>query len=169
MAEKQIFSKSGRSPLRFALWIVLSFLILVADQASKFYFEHTFEVGTAEKVAPHFNFVLAHNHGAAFSFLADAGGWQKYLFLGISFAVIVFLLTALWKHSGKTLFSLAASLLIAGAAGNLIDRMVYGYVIDFLDFYWNSLHWPAFNIADIAITCGAAAFIIDEFRRVSKK
>lgn len=157
------------SAFRFSLWIVLAFVLLVLDQSSKFWFEHSFEPGERLPVFPGFNFVLAHNNGAAFSFLADAGGWQRWLFSGLAFAVVVTILVLLWKHNGKKLFSLALTLIMAGALGNLIDRAVYGFVIDFLDFYVGTWHWPAFNVADIAICLGAGLVVLDEILGVSRE
>lgn len=157
------------SALRFSLWIALGFLVLALDQGSKFWFEHTFEPGSRLPVCPGFNLVLAHNSGAAFSFLADAGGWQRWLFSGLAAAVVVTILVLLWKHNGKKLFSLALTLVMAGALGNLIDRAVYGFVIDFLDFYVGNWHWPAFNVADIAICLGAGLMVLDELLGVSRE
>lgn len=116
------------NPLRFSLWFFFGFLIVVLDQATKFYFEHAMDPGDVIPVAPGFNFVLAHNRGAAFSFLANAGGWQRWFFTILAAAVVIFVLRLLWKHGGKRLFSLSLTLIAAGAAGNLIDRALAGYV-----------------------------------------
>ena len=139
-----------------------------AKRVAGTYFEARLDPWESIPVAPSFNFVLAHNRGAAFSFLADAGGWQRWLFGALAVAVVAGLLFMLWKHNGKRLFSLAASLICAGALGNLIDRAMHGYVIDFIDLYWRDWHWPAFNVADIAICVGCAFFIWDELRGVSR-
>lgn len=157
------------SPLRFALWLLLGFVILAADQATKFYFEHQFAPGDYLPVFKGFNLVLAHNTGAAFSFLADAGGWQRWGFTGLALVVVVAMLVLLWRHNNQKLFSLSLTLIAAGAFGNMIDRAVYGFVIDFLDFYWQGWHWPAFNIADIAICAGAAGLVLDEILGVQKR
>lgn len=157
------------SPVRFALWLFLGFAILVLDQVTKFYFEHNFMPGESLPVIQGFNLVLAHNTGAAFSFLADAGGWQRWGFTGLALAVVIAMLVLLWRHNNQKLFSLALTLIAAGAFGNMIDRAVYGFVIDFLDFYWQGWHWPAFNVADIAICMGAAGLVLDEILGVQKR
>jgi len=113
--------------------------------------------------------VLAHNQGAAFSFLHNAGGWQRYLFSGIAIVAVVYIVHLLKKHAGQRMFCWSLALIMGGALGNLIDRVVHGYVIDFLEFYWKGVYsFPAFNLADSAITLGAILFILDELRRVNK-
>ena len=124
--------------------------------------------GDVIPVCPGFNFVLAHNRGAAFSFLAGASGWQTWLFSLIALGVIAAVLRLLWKHSDRRLFSLALTLIAAGALGNFLDRSLSGYVVDFIDLYWQGWHWPAFNVADIAICAGAVGIVIDELRGVSR-
>ena len=116
-----------------------------------------------------FNLVLAHNTGAAFSFLADAGGWQRWAFTALAAAVIAAMTVLLWRHNHVKLFSLSLTCIAAGAMGNMIDRAVYGFVVDFLDFYWQGWHWPAFNVADIAICLGAFFLILEERRGVRKR
>jgi signal peptidase II len=115
-----------------------------------------------------FNLVLTYNKGAAFSFLASASGWQHSFLTAIGIGaslVIVFLLA---RHGAQKLFSLALALILGGAIGNVIDRIAYGHVIDFLDFHWRGWHWPAFNVADSAIVCGAALLIVDELLRLRR-
>lgn len=147
---------------KFSLWIVISVLLLVLDQWTKWYVAKIFDPGQVLPVFPGFNLVLAFNRGAAFSFLAQAGGWQVWFFGLLAVIVIVVMVRLLWRYSVYSLFSLSLTCIIAGAAGNLIDRALRGYVIDFLDFYWNGMHWPAFNVADIAICVGAGLLILDE-------
>jgi signal peptidase II len=113
--------------------------------------------------------VLVYNRGAAFSFLAEAGGWQRWLFTGIGVAATVFIIWLLKRHAGQRMFCLALALIMGGALGNVIDRVVHGHVIDFLDFYIGRYHWPAFNLADSAIFLGAALLIVDEIRRVRRQ
>jgi signal peptidase II len=113
--------------------------------------------------------VRAHNTGAAFSFLADAAGWQRWLFTAIGVGAAVFIVWMLKSHAGQRLFSFAMAAILGGAIGNVIDRMMHGYVVDFLDFHWGGQHFPAFNVADSAITVGAICLILDELRRVRKK
>ncbi len=159
---------AGRpSGLRFSLWALLGLVVLVIDQATKFWFERHLDPGDVLAVLPGFNLVLAHNYGAAFSLLAQMGGWQRWALSGFALLVVVLATRLLWRHGERRLFSLALTLIVAGALGNLLDRMTSGYVIDFLDFYWRSWHWPAFNVADIAICAGAAGIVIDELLGVS--
>ena len=109
-----------------------------------------------------------HNTGAAFSFLADASGWHRWFFTGIGVVAVGVILWMLKAHPGQKLFSFALACILGGAVGNVIDRVRYGYVVDFLDFYWGTWHFPAFNIADSAISVGAACLILDELLRVRK-
>lgn len=162
-------TKSRQSSGRIALYAMAGIAVLAFDQATKFWFEHRFDLGESVPVTSFFNFVLAHNRGAAFSFLADAGGWQHGLFSALALAVSALLIWLVRRHADRTLFAVAATLVAAGALGNLIDRTVYGYVVDFLDFHWQGWHWPAFNVADVAICCGAGLMILDEFTGLSKR
>ena len=111
---------------------------------------------------------MVYNQGAAFSFLANSGGWQRWFFSGLAMVVSLGIIWMLHKNSGQRLFCWALTLILGGAVGNLIDRLLYGHVIDFLDFHIGTLHWPAFNVADSAITVGAALFVLDELRRVNR-
>jgi len=112
--------------------------------------------------------VRAHNTGAAFSFLAAAGGWQRWFFTALGVAAAVFIVWQLRAHAGQKLFCFALASILGGAVGNVIDRVVHGYVVDFLDFHWHGWHFPAFNVADSAITVGAACLILDELLRVRR-
>jgi signal peptidase II len=128
-----------------------------------------FTHGEEKSVTSFFNLVLAYNPGAAFSFLGHQNGWQRYLFSAIAVIAVGFIVYLLRRHAGQRMFCWALALIMGGALGNLIDRVAYGHVIDFLDFYWSGLgHFPAFNGADTAITIGAILFIVDELRRVNK-
>ncbi|HSC07327.1 MAG TPA: signal peptidase II [Steroidobacteraceae bacterium] len=145
-------------------WLALSALIVVADQLTKYAVVHTLAGGRAIEVTPFFNLVLVFNSGAAFSFLSDAAGWQRGLFIAIAVIASVWIVFLLRKYPHQRRFALALSLVLAGAVGNVIDRIVIGAVIDFLDFHALGYHWPAFNVADSAITCGAALLIWDALR-----
>ena len=145
-------------------WLAISALVIAFDQLSKLWINSHFSHGESLYVLSVFNLVLAHNAGAAFSFLSDAGGMQRWLFTGIAIVASVWITWLLRRHAGETLFALALSLILGGALGNLIDRIAYGYVLDFLSFHWNEYYFPAFNVADSAITCGAALLIWDSFR-----
>jgi len=145
-------------------WLSLSALIIVLDQASKLWITSHFAYGESLTVLSVFDLVLAHNTGAAFSFLSDAGGMQRWLFSVIAVVASVWIVWLLRRHSAQTLFALALSLILGGALGNLIDRIAYGYVVDFLSFHWDEHYFPAFNLADSAITCGAFLLILDSFK-----
>jgi signal peptidase II len=149
-------------------WLGLALIVLLADQFTKVLILGTYQLGDSVTVTRFFNVVRVHNHGAAFSFLAGASGWQRWFFtaLGVGAAcVIIWLLRA---HAGQKLFCFAMACILGGALGNVIDRVAYGYVVDFLDFHWRGMHFPAFNVADSAITVGAIGLILDELLRVRK-
>jgi signal peptidase II len=143
-------------------WLWLSLLVIVLDQGTKVLAEYSLELYESVPVVPFFNIVLVYNEGAAFSFLSDQGGWQRWLFAGL--AVIVSLVLVAWiSRLGRDdrWLAIALSLVVGGAVGNLIDRVLYGHVIDFLDLYYDQWHWPAFNIADSAIFLGVVLMLID--------
>ncbi len=147
--------------LRF-LWI--SLIVLILDQWTKIAVMNSMDLYQSIQVLPFFNFTYVHNYGAAFSFLGNAGGWQRWFFTGIALIVSIAILWWL-KQSPRqqTLLPVAFSFILGGAIGNVYDRFAYGYVIDFLDFYVGQWHWPAFNIADSAIFIGAALLVVDMF------
>ena len=145
-------------------WLGLSLLVIVLDQLSKLWISGHFIYGETLRISAVFDLVLAHNTGAAFSFLSDAGGMQRWLFTAIAVVASVWVAVLLRRHATQKLFALALSLILGGALGNLIDRIAYGYVVDFLSFHWNSHYFPAFNLADSAITLGAALLILDSLR-----
>ncbi len=144
-------------------WLGLSLMVILLDQISKIWISGIFEYGERLELLSVFDLVLAHNTGAAFSFLHDAGGMQRWLFTGIAVVASVWIIALLRKHPEQTLFALALSLILGGAIGNLIDRLAYGHVVDFLLFHWEEHYFPAFNLADSAITCGAVLMILDSF------
>jgi signal peptidase II len=150
-------------------WLGLSLVIVLVDQFTKTLILGYYKYADSTYVTSFFNVVRAHNTGAAFSFLADANGWQRWLFTGIGVAAAVFIVWMLKSHAGQKLFSFSMAAILGGAIGNVIDRMMHGYVVDFLDFHWGANHFPAFNVADSAITIGAICLILDELRRVRKK
>ncbi len=150
-------------------WLGIAAIIILFDQLSKITITKMFRLGDELAVTKFFNLVLAYNRGAAFNFLSNESGWQRYFFTAIGVAAALFIVYLLRKHAGQRLFCWALALILGGAVGNVIDRMVYGHVIDFLDFHWRGLgHFPAFNIADSAICIGVGLFILDELRRVNK-
>ncbi|HET7832690.1 MAG TPA: signal peptidase II [Gallionella sp.] len=146
-------------------WLWLSALVIILDQLSKAWITSHFVYGESLSIVGVFNLVLAHNTGAAFSFLHDAGGIQRWLFSAIAIVASGWIVLLLRKHSMRLLFALGLSLILGGALGNLIDRLAYGYVVDFLLFHWDEHYFPAFNLADSAITCGAFLLILDSFKR----
>ncbi len=149
-------------------WLGLALAIVLCDQLSKLSIMHAYAYGESHPLTSFFNLVLVYNPGAAFSFLAKAGGWQRWAFIALGIAAALFITYLLKRHSGQKLFCTALSLILGGALGNVVDRLLYGHVIDFLDFHFRGWHWPAFNVADSAITCGAILLIIDELRRVRR-
>ena len=153
---------------RMLPWLGLAIGIILIDQMTKIKIEQRFEFGDVKPVTGFFNVVLAYNKGAAFSFLASASGWQGGFLIAIAVAASVFILYLLARHGQQRLFALALAMILGGAVGNVIDSIVYGHVIDFLDFHWGDWHWPAFNLADSAIVGGAALLIVDELRRVRR-
>lgn len=163
MAKSRSMQASGAS---LAPWLGISLIVILFDQLTKIAVTKVFAYATPHVVTPFFNFLLIFNRGAAFSFLSSASGWQRWAFtvLGVVAAcVIVYLLK---RHGNQRLFCTALSLIMGGALGNVIDRLVHGRVIDFLDFHVGNWHWPAFNLADSAIVVGAMLLVLDELRRV---
>lgn len=145
-------------------WLWLSLLVLVLDQLSKQLVEASFGLHQVMALAPGFNLTLAYNEGAAFSFLSDQGGWQRWLFVGLASLVslvLVIWISRLQRHD--RLLAISLSLVLGGALGNLLDRVLFGHVIDFIDIYYGDWHWPAFNLADSAITLGVVLLLLDAF------
>jgi signal peptidase II len=151
-----------------APWLGLALVVILLDQLTKVAVERIFDYGDVHPVTGFFNLVLTYNKGAAFSFLAGASGWQKEFLTAIALAASIVIVYLLARHGTQKLFSLALALILGGAIGNAIDRIVHGHVVDFLDFHWRGWHWPAFNVADSAIVCGAALLIVDELLRVRR-
>ena len=148
-----------------AHWLWLSLLVLVFDQATKWIVDHSMQVYQTIELLPFFQLTYLRNQGAAFSFLSEAGGWQRWFFVALS--VVFSLGIAYWLSrmpSARRWEAAAWALVLGGAVGNLIDRVIFGYVIDFLDVFYGSWHWPAFNVADSAITVGIGMLLIDSFR-----
>ena len=160
---------------RWWLWLGLAAIIAVLDQYTKTLVLGYYQLGDSTTVTSFFNITRHHNAGAAFSFLADAGGWQRWFFLAIGLFAVVLILYFLSKHAAQKLFSFALACILGGAIGNLIDRSMHGYVVDFLDFHFKWLapafyqgHFPTFNVADAAISVGAFCLILDELLRVKR-
>ena len=157
------------------LWLAIAALVLVLDQLTKWLVVAQYPWGHSEAWSSFFNLVRVHNEGAAFSFLSNAGGWQRWFFTGLGTVAALVMVWLLRSHASQRLFCAAVSCILGGAVGNVIDRLLHGYVVDFLDFHWAFLdglfhggHFPAFNLADSAITLGAACLLLDEFIRVRR-
>ena len=151
-------------------WLGLSLFAILLDQGTKLAIDSSMKLYQSIPVLPFFKLTYVHNTGAAFSFLSEAGGWQRWFFAGLALAIscgIAVWLARLKQH--ETLLAVALSLVLGGAIGNLIDRLAYGYVIDFLDVYYQTWHWPAFNIADSAITLGVILMLLESFGWVKSK
>ena len=144
-------------------WYRLALVVIALDQLTKLVATLKLAYGEPLVVWPIFNFMLAHNQGAAFSFLHDAGGWQRWFFAGLAGAVSIVLMVWIARVRTQKLLAVALALVLGGALGNLIDRVRFGYVVDFLSFHWNQYYFPAFNLADTAITIGAGLLLLDMF------
>jgi signal peptidase II len=166
MATKNRFS--NRPTTNVNPWLGIAAIVLLLDQLSKITITKLFTYGESQAVTSFFNLVLAYNKGAAFSFLASESGWQRHVLTAIGIGAAIFIIYLLRRHAGQRMFCWALALILGGAVGNVIDRIRFGYVIDFLDIHVSGHHWPAFNVADSAICIGAVLFIIDELRRVNK-
>ena len=163
MAKTSVNKPGGMLP-----WLGLALLIVIADQVTKSLILGNYRLGDSTFITSFFNIVRAHNTGAAFSFLASAGGWPRWFFTGIGIAAALFIVWMLRSNSAQKLFSFALACILGGAVGNVIDRTLHGYVVDFLDFHWANWHFPAFNVADSAISVGAVCLILDELLRVRR-
>ena len=160
------FSKSNG--LRLSHWFAFSIVLVLIDQISKLWIVGSYQLGESHAITSFFNVVRVHNQGAAFSFLADASGWQRWFFTALGVSAAILIIWMLKNHPGQRLFCLALACILGGAIGNVVDRVLYGYVVDFLDFHWLGMHFPAFNVADSAISLGAGGLILDEFLRVKR-
>jgi signal peptidase II len=151
-----------------APWLAVAAAVIVLDQVTKAMIVAAFRLGDARTLSPFFDIVRAHHRGAAFSFLNDASGWQRWFFVVLGIVAAGFIVWLLRRHGGQRMFGWALALILGGALGNVIDRLVHGHVIDFVQVHWNQHYFPAFNVADSAITVGAALLILDEIRRVRR-
>ena len=166
MPPEVLQTKAARPPIW--PWLLSALMIIVLDQVTKIGFDHMLAYGQRIAVLPVFDFTLLYNRGAAFSFLASHGGWQRWLFTGIGLVAAVVITWLLRRHSRERLFCAALTLILGGALGNVIDRLLHGYVIDFILLHWNDRYFPAFNLADMAITAGAVILILDEWLKVRR-
>jgi len=161
--------KTASSSSSLAPWLGLAAIVILLDQVAKAMILRTFQYGDTVVLTSWLNIVRAHNTGAAFSFLANASGWQRWMFVGLGGAAAVFIVYMLRRHGAQRLFSAALALILGGALGNVIDRLVHGYVVDFIQVHHGSgWYFPAFNLADSAISLGAAFLVVDELLRVRR-
>ena len=157
--------QNGISSLR---WFAVAAVVLLLDQLTKLWIMTEFALGDSRYISSFFNLVRAHNEGAAFSFLSDAGGWQRWFFTAVAMVASVVIVGWLLKLRGERMVAIALALILGGALGNLWDRVTLGHVVDFLDFHWSGWHFPAFNIADSGICLGAFILILEGvFKRPS--
>ncbi|MBV9890467.1 MAG: lipoprotein signal peptidase [Rhizobacter sp.] len=159
---------ASRANAFLAPWLRIAAAVIVLDQITKAMIVGAMRLGDARMVTPFFDIVRAHNRGAAFSFLNDASGWQRWFFVGLGVAAAAFIVWLLQRHGGQRLFGWALALILGGALGNVIDRLVHGHVVDFLQVHWQHHYFPSFNVADSAITIGAMLLVFDELRRVRR-
>ena len=157
-----------RASVGMLRWLGLAFLFLLLDQISKVLILSYYQLGDSTPVLSWLNIVRVHNAGAAFSFLADASGWQRWFFVAVGALATIFILFMLRSHAGQRLFCFSMSCILGGAIGNVLDRLLHGHVIDFIDFHIQTWHFPAFNLADSAISLGAFCMILDEVLRVRR-
>ncbi len=150
-------------------WLIISAIVIAFDLSTKYYFDHNFQYGETQVVTPFFNWVLAYNKGAAFSFLHHSGGWQREFFIVLTTIITGVLLWMLKKNHANRLLATALVLVIGGALGNLFDRVVHGHVVDFIQLHAAGYYWPAFNVADSAICVGAAMLVWDSFSHPAPK
>ena len=151
--------------LSFLRYLAIATITLLLDQLSKWSALSNLQMGVSEPVLPFMNWLLLFNPGAAFSFLAQGSGWQRWFFTILGLAACIYIIVLLWKNQSDKLLCWALSLILGGALGNVLDRLMYGAVVDFIDLHYANWHWPAFNIADSAICIGAALIIWGELRK----
>ena len=149
-------------------WLAIGVAVVVLDQITTTLITRSFQLNELKTITPFFDLVRAHNTGAAFSFLAGASGWQRWFFIGLGGVATVFIVWLLARHSGQRLFCWALALILGGAVGNVVDRILHGHVVDFIQVHWASAYFPSFNVADSAISVGAALLILDELLRIRK-
>ncbi len=168
-------ASSARAGGRLTLWLGLALVVILADQFTKTMVLGWFQLNDVRPVTDFFSLVRAHNTGAAFSFLHQASGWQRWFFIGLGLAASAFMVWLLKRHAGQRLFCFSVAMILGGALGNVLDRMMHGYVVDFLQFRFGFLaplfpggYFPSFNVADAAITAGAIGLVLDELLRVRR-
>jgi signal peptidase II len=161
-------ARSHSAAPSLAVWLGLALVVIVLDQFTKTLILGTFQLGDSRQITSFFNVVRVHNSGAAFSFLAGAAGWQRWFFIVLGLAAAAFIVWMLRSHPAQKLFCFAVAMIMGGALGNVVDRLLHGHVVDFIQVHWQDAYFPSFNLADSAITLGAVLLIVDELRRVRR-
>jgi signal peptidase II len=161
-------ARAASSPSRLWPWLGIALAVILLDQFTKTLILGFFRLGESHTVLPVFNVVRVHNSGAAFSFLAGASGWQRWFFVVLGCAAALLIVWMLNRHAAQRLFSWSLSLILGGAVGNVIDRLLHGHVVDFIQVHHRGWYFPSFNVADAAISVGGALLVIDELRRVRR-
>ena len=161
-------TRKPSTPSSLVPWLGIAAIVILADQLTKALILRSFDLSDSHTVNAYFNIVRWHNTGAAFSFLNSASGWQRWFFVGLGAAAALFIVWMLRSHGGQRLFGWALALILGGAIGNVIDRLVHGYVVDFIQVHYGNAYFPSFNVADSAITVGAVLLVLDELRRVRR-
>jgi signal peptidase II len=161
-------ARSSSDAPSLAVWLGLALVVIVLDQFAKTLILGYFQLGDSRQVTSFFNVVRVHNSGAAFSFLAGAAGWQRWFFIALGLTAAVFIVWMLRSHPAQRLFCFAVTMIMGGALGNVVDRLLHGHVVDFIQVHWQDSYFPSFNLADSAITLGAVLLIVDELRRVRR-
>ncbi|MEY2802548.1 MAG: Signal peptidase [Pseudomonadota bacterium] len=160
--------RSGAARSGMLPWLGLALLLFILDQFTKVLILGYYQLGDSTYVTSFFNIVRVHNPGAAFSFLASASGWQRWFFTALGIGAALFILWLLRSHHHQKLFAFSMACLLGGAVGNVVDRLLHGYVVDFVQLHYAGWAFPAFNVADAAITAGAIGMILDELLRVRR-
>lgn len=168
MAITAYLHKANQMSLSFFRYLAIALIVLLLDQLSKWSALSNLQMGVPEPVLPFLNWLLLFNPGAAFSFLAEGSGWQRWFFTILGLGAAIYIVYLLYKSQSEKMLCLALSLILGGALGNVLDRIMFGAVVDFIDLHYANWHWPAFNIADSAITIGVILLILDEIKRVNK-
>ena len=150
------------------IWLAIAVAVVLLDQLTKTLITRSFQLNDVRTITPFFDLVRAHNTGAAFSFLAGASGWQRWFFIGLGAVAAVFIVWLLARHRDQLLFCWALALVLGGAVGNVLDRILHGHVVDFIQVHWGGAYFPSFNVADSAISIGAVLLILDELRRIRR-
>ncbi len=161
-------TRSSSAAPSLAVWLGLALVVIVLDQFTKTLILGYFQLGDSRQVTSFFNVVRVHNSGAAFSFLAGATGWQRWFFVALGLIAAAFIVWMLRSHPAQRLFCFAVTMIMGGALGNVVDRLLHGHVVDFIQVHWQDSYFPSFNLADSAITLGAVLLIVDELRRVRR-